>query len=349
MNLARLRQARSALEGSEWALRTSILDVLRATELAYWGVAFAHAERRFRQSSLQVAERLLEEASEREAVGVATTLDVLQARAALAQRKDEIVRSQQSLEEAADALRVLLADLPEISPLPDVPNVTPLPQSFTPVPEFRGILQQALRTSPLTARQETLIEQRRQERVLARDQVRPQLDLALTGGYLGRDRDSYTDAMGSALDRDGTQWEVRLELNLPWGFRSQRAQVRQSERRLEQEELRLVRLEQDLLEQVRRQWRRLSSSHERLETANVVLELQQLAFEQETLRYEAGLTTFRAVLEAQRDLDNAQISQLNAILELLSAEVDLLYLNGGLLPRHGFTWDTLPHEADTSR
>lgn len=341
VNLARLRQARLAAEGSEQGLRSSVLNVLRATEQAYWGLAFAHAERRFRESSLQVAERLLDEARERESVGVATSLDVLQARAALAQRRDEIVRSQQNLEEAADRLRVLLADLPELAPLPDVPTVSALPVEFSGVPQFQQVWQQALQFNPSTARQEFVIEQRRQDRVMARDQVRPQLDLALTGGYIGRDRDSFSDALGSALDRDGTAWEVRLELSLPWGMRSQRAQLRSAERRLEQEELRLGSLQQDLLEQVRRQWRRLNASHERLQTADLVLELQRLAFEQETGRYEAGLTTFRAVLEAQRDLDNAQIAQLNAVLELISAEVDLFHLNGQLLSRHGFTWDTV--------
>ncbi|MCC5841293.1 MAG: TolC family protein [Opitutales bacterium] len=341
VNLATLRGARLGSEAEQKRFRRAILDVMRTTEVAYWEYSFQKANRELRESSVQLAEALLEETEERRRLGLATRLDVLQAQAGLAQRREGMISAQQELEIAQDRLLALLGALDLSSPFSEAVSVSPLPDAFGAPPEFAPVWNRVLAENPETDIQEAVIAQRQQDRIVARDRVRPQVDLALSGGVLGADIDDRWQAYDGALNKDGHFWRIGVEVNMPWGFRAERAGVRRSERRLEQAELRLVEIQQDLLEQSRRQWRRLRASHERLEAASLTLELQEETFEQERSRYEAGLSPFRAVQESQRDLDAARLSRLQAVIDLLRAEADLARIDGSILQRHGFTWEQI--------
>lgn len=339
VNLAQLRRARIGSEAERLRFRNAILDVLAQTETGYWQLAYAYRNRNLRESSIRVAESLLEETRERERLGLATRLDVLQARANLAERREDILIAQQEVEAAHDRLLSLIGALDESLALDATQRVSDLPQRFSDLPEFAAVWRRALDQNPETLIQESVLEQRRLDRVVARDRTRPTVDLSAGVGLLGVDIDDRWNAYESALQRDGHFWRVGIEFNMPWGFAAERAELRRTERRIEQEEIRLVELKQSLLEQTRRAWRQLRTSEERFTAANLTLELQEESFEQERSRYETGLSTFRSVLESQRDLDNARASQLRAVIERIRAEVDLNRIDGTLLDRHGFSWD----------
>lgn len=339
VNLAQLRRARIGTETERLRFRNAILDVLAQTETAYWDLAYAYRDRELRESSIRVAESLLEETRERERLGLATRLDVLQARANLAERQEDILFAQQELEAAHDRLLILLGALDESLALDATSRVSALPEEFAEPPEFSTVWRRTLDQNPDTLVQEAVVEQRRLDRVVARDRTRPTVDLSAGVGVLGVDIDDRWSAYDSALNKDGHFWRVGVQFNMPWGFAAERAQLRQAGRRLEQEEIRLFDIKQRLLEQTRRAWRQLRTSEERLSAASLTLELQEESFEQERSRFETGLSTFRAVLESQRDLDNARNSRLRAVIERIRAEVDLHRIDGTLLERHGFAWD----------
>ncbi len=339
VNLAQLRRARIGSETERLRFRAAILDILAQTETAYWDLAYAYRDRELRESSIRVAESLLEETRERERLGLATRLDVLQARANLAERQEDILVAQQEVESAHDRLLILLGALDETLALDATSRVSALPDTFLEPPEFSTVWRRTLDRNPDTLVQEGVVEQRRLDRVVARDRTRPTVDLSAGVGVLGVDIDDRWRAYDGAINKDGHYWRVGVQFSMPWGFAAERAGLRQADRRLEQEEIRMVEIKQRLLEQTRRAWRQLRTSEERLSAANLTLELQEESFAQERSRYETGLSTFRAVLESQRDLDNARSSRLRAVIERIRAEVDLNRIDGTLLERHGFTWD----------
>src|SRR5690606_12618551 len=103
-----------------------------------------------------LADKFLEETNERERLGLATRVDVLQAAAARAQRMEEIINAQAALEDAADEIFRLLDLLPEDAQ--DTPTTAPLPSDKVTLPEFQTIWRTALDQSPQLRVQETQLQ-----------------------------------------------------------------------------------------------------------------------------------------------------------------------------------------------
>ncbi|MGF1452940.1 MAG: TolC family protein, partial [Opitutales bacterium] len=179
------------------------------------------------------------------------------------------------------------------------------------------------------------------------DDTRADLDLVISGATDARD-ESAADGAFAGFGPRGYRWQVGLELSLPWGFRGERAALRQARAGLRQAEGRRALILQTLMFNLRSAWRSLAAARERFTTSEISLELNQEAFERERARFEAGLSTFRDVLEAQSDLDDARLRRLSALSDMVEAEVRLQRLDGRLLERHGFRWENLDERVLTS-
>ncbi|MBD5779182.1 TolC family protein [Pelagicoccus sp. NFK12] len=345
VNLAPVRRAKSQARVADLRTRNAVLNLLQQIENAYWQLSDAHQRRNLRQSNLELSERLLEEARERERLGLATRIETLQAEANLAQRKEQIIRAEQAIREATDALYAAMGVLDETMALDPQLSVYPLPESRGEPPSFQTTLDTAIERNFDADIQEEVLEQLEQDRILARNSERPQVDLSLSSSYNGLSPESGKDAFSEAFDRRGDDWGLRLSFNLPWGARAAKSNLRQTLYRIDQEELRLAEIKQDLLRSVRSAWRDLDASRQQLAAAKIVVQLQEATYEQETSKYEEGLSTIRTLLETQRDLDQAKLSLLDAQLATVQAEITLARVEGSLLDRHGIEWnDTLTSE-----
>ena len=81
VNLAPIARAKAAHSQSILELRRRAFNVLANIEINYWRIAYATARKLLQESSIEVAEKLLEETKEKERLGLATQVDVLQASA----------------------------------------------------------------------------------------------------------------------------------------------------------------------------------------------------------------------------------------------------------------------------
>ncbi len=343
VNLAPVRRAKSQARVADLRTRNTVLDLLQKIENAYWQLSDAHQRRNLRQSNLELSQKLLEEARERERLGLATKIETLQAESNLAQRKEQIIRADQAIQEATDNLLSVMGVLDDSLELAPELNVSQLPVSDSPVPSFQETLTTAIERNFDSDIQEEVLEQLEQERILARNSKRPQVDLTLSSSYSGLSPKSGSDAFSEAFDRRGDDWGLSLSFNLPWGARSAKSNLRQTLYRIDQEELRLAEIKQDLLRSVRSAWRDLDTSRQQRSAAQLVVALQEATYQQETSKYEEGLSTLRILLETQRDLDQANLSLLDARLATVQAEINLARVEGTLLERHGIEWnDTLP-------
>ncbi len=340
VNLAPIRSAESRARVADLRTRNRVLDLLQQIETAYWSLSDAYQRRDLRQSNLELSEKLLEEASERERLGLATKIETLQAEANLAQRKEQIIRAEQAIREATDTLLATMGTLDETMELEPQVSVAPLPENQTTLPPFQETLTQAIDRNFDSDIQEEVLEQLEQDRILARNQERPQVDVSLSSSYNGLSPESTSHSFSEALDRRGDDWGLRLSFNLPWGSRSAKSNLRQTLYQIDQEELRLTEIKQDLLRSVRSAWRDLDTSRQQLSAAQLVVALQEATYEQETGKYDEGLSTFRTLLETQRDLDQAKLSLLDAQLATVQAEITLARVEGSLLDRHGIEWNT---------
>ncbi|EDY80820.1 outer membrane efflux protein [Verrucomicrobiia bacterium DG1235] len=339
VNLAPLRQAQSQSRVADLQTRNSVLNLLQEIEVAYWRLSDAYERRDLGLSNLELSEKLLEEANERERLGLSTRIETLQAEASLAQRKEQIIRAEQAIREATDALLASMGSLDESLELEPSLAVAPLPESNSTIQAFPNVLENALERNFDADIQEELLEQLEQQRILAKNAERPEVDVSLSSSYNGLSPNSFEDSFSEALDRRGDDWGLSLSFNLPWGNRSAKSSVRQTLFRIEQGELRLAEIRQDLLRSVRSAWRDLDTSRQQLSAAELVVALQEATYEQERSKYDEGLSTFRTLLEAQRDLDVAKASLLDAKLSAIESEISLSRVEGTLLERHGIEWN----------
>lgn len=345
-NLALLRSAEAGARAASQQLRAAALNVLAATESRYWDLAYAVAQRTFRESSRAVAEALLEEAEERRRVGLGTDLEVLEARSALAARREDIIVAEADVAAAEDALLVLMGQLEETAPGEISYAVADLPTSWSEPRPFANVWRDALEIAPQLQAQEMRIAQSEYDVLRNRDSLRPNLDLFVTADLLGRDGENAPNAIDAATEEQGHAWSVGASFSMPWGYRGEKARLRQARARQQQAELRYYDVRQELLRDVRQAWRNVVTGGERLAAAEASLRLQEETFAQRRAEYEAGLSTLRRVEEAQRDLDIAQLRYLVAARDLAVAEIALARLDGRLLARHGYAWDDLDALGD---
>lgn len=336
-NRADLNSAISGLAAANATFRDRLETLLAETEKAYWTAARFQEQLALNESSLKVADTLLAEARERERVGVATRIEVLQAEAERARLVELIIESKRALGDAMDTLQLYMGTISPLSAtaLDSQPRVAALAATVPAIPEFGAVWQMALQADPSLAEQQALVEQREYARIAARNADRPSLDLVLSGGLTGIDDDDAQTAVENAIDQDGHVWSVGVEFSMPWRRTGTKASLRIAEKRLEQANLRYEELKQGLFREVRGIWRNLEAVGQSLEAARLTVSLQEATFEREMGKYEEGLSAFRDVQEAQRDLDQARIRFLQAKYNQLAAQIELDRLCGKLPERHG--------------
>lgn len=344
INLAPIARARVSRDISLFELRSDVLDLLRESELAYWDLAYAKADRMLIASSIELATNLLEENSERQRLGLTTSLEVLQAENELNDRQEDLLQAEREIFEALDDLLDLMGATSFLQPIEKDLEVAALPQQIPVLRPIEVVLRDAIDTDLEASAQERAIEVQKINRLLAEDEMRPDLSLVAGVAYSGRDT-AGDEAFSGALGRDGRDWNVGLQLRFPWGFREAKARLRQAERDLERETWLLYELKQDKALATRTAWRAVDTSLRRITLTQKSLELNQEAFEQERARYGSGLVAYRNVLEAQRDFDSARRDRLSAVIETMRAQVNLSRIDGTILDRNGFTWERLDELA----
>ena len=340
VNLAPLARAKVNAERSLFDLRSDILDLILDTEIAYWNLAFARADRELIASSLELAENLLEENRERERLGLVTPLEVLQAEAEVLNQQEDIIQAERAIEDAEDALRRAMGQADFIEDPGESEAVAGLPETLGPLRPMDTVVVDTVTNDADAKAQERRVEVERINRILAKDATRPDLDLTAGVTYLGRDTDGETAYRG-AYNADGYDWRLGLEVRLPWGFREARARARQAERNEEQATLQLYDIKQEKALAARNAWRSANAGLKRIEVTRAAFRLNEEAFEQERARYGSGLVAYRSVLEAQRDFDQAKSNYLRSIIETLRAVVRLSRVDGTLLVRNGLDWDAV--------
>ena len=345
VNLAAIAQARVAAEQSLFELRSVILDVIANTEIAYWNLAHARAELALIASSVALAENLLDENRERQRLGLVTPLEVLQAETELARQQEAIIQARRAIADASDVLREQIGAESFLDELCGEIQVAALPAELTALRPLDAVLHDSLVSDADAQAQERALELQRIQMMLAEAATRPDLDLIAEVDYTGRDSDgarAYRDAYAA----QGYDWNVGLELRLPWGMREARTKVRQAKRNVARETVRLYAIKQQKALAARNAWRAVDAGQQRVAVNRQALDLHQQTFEQTRARYGAGLIAYRQVLESQRDWDRARSQYLSAVIDRLRATVRLSRVDGTILARNGFSWQVMEHLAE---
>ncbi|MBL0922042.1 MAG: TolC family protein [Phycisphaerales bacterium] len=336
VNLAEIRLARNAERDSIESLRGELIRIVTETERAYWNL---HLQRQ----TLLIQQRLLER-------GVGTR-DVLQGRldfdvkpaeysdavARVESRRAAVIRAQNRVRAASDALKVLIND-PDLT----VASETLLAPSDAPVEapiqySFLDSVLCALERRPEIQRAILRIDDASIRQQVAENGRLPLLDLALRTRFNGLDND-VGDAYGDISDASFVDYIAGLLFEQPIGNRFAEAEFRA--RRLER--MRAVvdyrnATQQGVLE-VKTALRNVKTNYQLIEQTRAsrlaaAENLRTLQVEEDTLR---GLTPdfLDLKLRRQEALALAEFEEVSALVEYSNSIADLHRAAGDALERN---------------
>ena len=329
VNRANIERNRLGVNIARFAFESSVLQVVRDTEAAYYNLVFARENLAVQHHSLRLAERLFEENNTRRLTGVATDLDVLSAEVGIATARNGVVLAEQGVRNREDELLALIGQFEFDSTLGTVGLIA----YEEPSPSFDLSYKLARDNQPDYLATLESIKQLQLDVRTAKNNALPSLDLGGSVGLNGIDR-SYTRAAGNISETDARSWQLDLSLNIPWGLRADRARHRSALAELRQQETRLQAIEQDLLVQVRAAVRAVETNRESVEINRKATELATRQYELELARFKAGLSTSRQVLQIQDDLENTRVNELLARVNLRIAIANLRQLEASSLERY---------------
>lgn len=320
----------------------------------YWELQFALQDIEVKDKSNQLATTVLEQNKARFEVGTAARLEVIEAEAEAASRREELIRSQFGYRRMQDQLVKLVTNYQDPREFPG--EIVPATQVYTPqqVSESFDTLQaMALEMHPEIQQADLDIVNQKINLDLSRNRLRPTLDLV--AGYqqfgLGGRRvvldfsQGFTnaqivdvipggleDSFAQLFSTDFYGYVVGFNLELPIFNTEARAENAQAQIALERAQLRQESLRQAISLEIRDALTQIEMNEARLQAAEAAVRFGRERLEGEEVRFDVGMGTTRELIEAQRDL-------LEAESVLLRAQIDLIKSHNLLDQALGRTFD----------
>ena len=211
--------ARNNLEISRLQLEQRITDIVESVLNAYWDLVYTIENLSVQEMALHLAEELLRQNKIMVEVGTLAPIDVVEAEAGVASRKESVIVAENAIRDAEDLLRRFLNIKrgSEMWELPLVPTDIPIYEEY-PVNEEKAI-ERALASRPEL--KEIDIDVVNQEKRIAfyRNQLKPTLDLVFTGNTAGLGGDLLSTVSDADLygRYETTDSGVFVDLPMPDG------------------------------------------------------------------------------------------------------------------------------------
>ena len=318
-------------EISEETLRATVTQTLANVRNAYWDLVFARSAVDVAQRALQLADKLVEDNKARVEVGTLAPLDIVQAEAEAANRRQTLAVAEATLQTAELTVKRYIVSgtedplwRQELRPV-DLPSLEPAPT------DIEGAVRRALerRTDLVNARKN--LQSSDVSLRFFRNQTLPDVDLVASyggqgigGTFLERSSNfggqvtntipgGYGDALKLLRNLDYPSWNFQVNVSYnPW---SSQADAQYARARLQrgQAQARLRAQELQVATEVTNAALSVQSNLKRVEAAVAARELAERRLEAEQSKFEVGMTTNFFVVQAQRDLRDAQNAELRAL------------------------------------
>jgi outer membrane protein TolC len=326
-------------ESSELRFRESVVQTVAAVKQAYWTLKATVANVNVQQRSLELAEELARQNKVRVDAGQIPPLDLVQAEAEVAQRREGVIRANATAGDAEDTLRRLIMDPADASFWQVRIEPSEEPSDGGRLPDVDAAVANALKGRYDLARAGVEMEKARTNVEFLGNQKLPDVrleasyrgrglggtQLLRTGGFPGtiagsRDR-SFGDSLGQAFTPDYPAWSFGVTVSYPLGRSYEEASLARAEVERRQVGHRIASMRLQAAESVRQAGRQVRSASERVDAARAGTGLAQQRLDTEQRRYDVGLSTTFLVTQAQRDLLQAQVNLLQTMFDYESSLV----------------------------
>ena len=341
MDLARQQTivASRNLESSELLVRESAVQTTAAVKQAYWTLKATLANVMVQQRSLELAQELVRQNRARVDVGQTPPLDLLQAEAEVAQRRENLIRAKTGAGDAEDRLRRLIMDPRDASFWQVRLDPTDEPAFGSVLPDEDAVALRTFDERYDLARARKDLQNVATNVEFLTNQKLPDVRLETSyrgnglggtrflrtgefpGSIVGTARRSYGSVLGQMFDSTYPTWSVGLTVSYSLGRSFEDAGLARAQVERRQAAKRIESLQLEIAETLRQAVRQVHSTAERIEAARAGATVARQRLDVEQRRYEVGLSTSFLVTQAQRDLLQAEVNLLQATLDHQSALV----------------------------
>jgi len=272
-------------------------------------------------------------------LGDAPPLDLVQAQAEVANRRENLIRAQAAAKDAEDALRRLIADPADASfwqlhlePV-DQPeaDVAPIDVDRAVAAALDGRYDLAIARQQLDNADTNLKFLGNQKLPDVRVEASYRgggfggTELVRTGAFpgtvTGTLNTGFGNVLGQLFSQDFPTWSVGVMVSYPIGQSAEEASFARAQVQRQQAAQSIESLKLQIVQGIRQAARQVQSTSERVDAARASQGLADQRVTVETKRFEAGLSTTFLVTQAQRDLVQAQVDLLQAMLDHQSAVI----------------------------
>lgn len=321
-------------------LRATIAQTIANVRNAYWELAYARAAVDVARRSLELAEKLVEDNKARVEVGTLAPLDIVQAEAEAANRRQSLAQVEATLATAQLTLKRLVVTGTNDPVWTQDLRATDLPQLQAPPIDIEGAVRNALEKRTDLAAARLNLDSNDVTLRFWRNQTRPAVDLQLNYGaqgvggtqfirqgsglgstVIGTIPGGYTDALSLLGGRDFPTWNAALTVSYPIGGNNADGQYARTRVLRTQQSTRLRALELQVATEVTNAALQVQANLRRVDASRAARALAERRLEAEQSKFEVGLSTNFFVVQAQRDLADAQNVELRALTDLQRALV----------------------------
>ncbi len=343
---------------TEAQLRATVADTVTQVDFQYWTLVAARRNVASIQSSVELAEKQLQETKSRVEAGVLGETDIAQPTAERDRRLGNLALAQQAVVRAESALKQLILADPA-----DPLWAAEIRPSDSPDAEFeQPDLDAALASARLKRPELVAAEARRTvaEVVVAarKSDVLPRLDLVGTYARNGLAGSQNPDAVsfdgqpivvpppllgasgrsyGTISENRFPDYVVGLAFSVPIQNRTAKSNLAISKSQLEQSIVDVQSTGQQVEAEVRNAFSALATERSRVAAARSGLEAAQVQLYAEQERFNVGLSTNFLVLTRQNDLTQARVTETDALTDYRRAATELLRATGVLLERRNIS------------
>jgi outer membrane protein TolC len=322
---------------SNTTLRARIINTEANTRNAYWDYVHAGRAVEAAQRSLSLAEKLVEDNRVRVEVGTLAPIDIVQAEAEAASRRQSLTAADATRRTAELTLKRLIVASTDDALWNASIDPTSAVQVEARAVDLEGAVKKALtdRTDLSNARRQ--LESNDVSIRYLKNQMLPALGATLTYGTRGLGGNTFVrqngevtgtvpggwaDAMKTLSKFDYPTWTVQFNFSYPLGNSAQDASYARAKVQYQQAQAQLRALELQVATEVTNAALNVDSTQKRLDASRAARVLAERRLEAEQTKFEVGMQTNFFVVQAQRDLLDAQITELRASLDYQKALIE---------------------------
>ncbi|HTH24383.1 MAG TPA: TolC family protein [Vicinamibacterales bacterium] len=319
-------------EISEESARATVTQTLANVRNAYWDLVFAQSAVDVAVRATELADKLVEDNQARVEVGTLAPLDIVQAQAEAATRRQNLAVAEAAAQTAELALKRFLVSGTDDPMWRQTIRPVDLPSLAPPPTDVEGAVRRALaeRTDIINARKG--LDSNDVNIKYFKDLSMPALDVTASYGAQGLGGPelvrasggldasvssirpgSYSQALGLLRQMDYPNWNFNVVMSYPLFGSQATAQHARARLQRNQSMTRIRALEVQIAAEVANAALTVQSNLKRVEAATAARELAQKRLEAEQSKFDVGMTTNFFVVQAQRDLRDAANTELRAL------------------------------------